>query len=39
MASGKIRRKLHVFTYNSVVDVTNNSYELMLIEKLNFKTS
>jgi hypothetical protein len=37
MASGNIRRKLYVFTLDSVVDVTNISYELLLVEKFNLK--
>jgi hypothetical protein len=37
MASEIIRRNLYVFTLNSVVDVTNISYKLLLVEKLNLK--
>jgi hypothetical protein len=37
MTSGNIRRKLYVFTLDSVDDVTNISFELLLVEQFNLK--
>jgi hypothetical protein len=37
MASRNIRKKLYVFTLDSAIDVTNISYELLLVENFNLK--